>query len=466
MFLRIPSRKSLGMLALLFTFSSLSGSLWLEQNLFLSPAVADDDGGGDDGDDGGGGGGGPTARASGGGGGGFMNQRKRSTYKKVQRAKQKVVRAKRARAPVRQREAAKPFAAPDEVILRGISTKDLVALEERGFKAKAKRIGPNGLLVVKLGIPPKVSLRRARDLARQLAPGATVDFNHYFRNGYRVQSGGQCKGEACKPFALVGWRAQFTSCAGLPEIGLIDTKVDIAHPSLAAAKIDTLKLEGQTAEGSDAGHGTAVAALIAGQPASATPGLLPQVRLVSVDVFESSRRGDERADAFALASAIDALRGRGVKVINMSLAGPENEVLASAVVDASKAGSVLVSAAGNAGPSAAPAYPAAYDSVIAVTAVSDGLSVYRRAGRGPHIDIAAPGVRIPTAGRTKDVEVFTGSSFAVPFVSAAVAVQLSRNAGWNITQSASALKQGAKDLGKPGPDPVFGAGLLQFTPCT
>jgi minor extracellular protease Epr len=156
---------------------------------------------------------------------------------------------------------------------------------------------------------------------------------------------------------------------------------------------------------------------------------------------------------------------RNVKVINLSIAGPDNDVLQAVVEDAAASGSVLVSAAGNAGPSAPPAYPAAYDNVIAVTAVSDTLSVYRRAGRGLHIDIAAPGVRIKTAGKKNNLGIFTGSSFAVPFVTAAVAVQLSQNAGWKVNTAMDALKSSAKDLGVPGVDPVFGAGLLQFSAC-
>ena len=58
---------------------------------------------------------------------------------------------------------------------------------------------------------------------------------------------------------------------------------------------------------------------------------------------------------------------RGVPVINMSLAGPPNEVLKAAIKRALDAGHVIVAAVGNGGPASPPLYPAAYEGVIAVT---------------------------------------------------------------------------------------------------
>src|SRR3546814_20736826 len=53
---------------------------------------------------------------------------------------------------------------------------------------------------------------------------------------------------------------------------------------------------------------------------------------------------------------------------------------------------LLVAAAGNEGPHAAPVFPAGYPSVLAVTAVDASLQPYRHANRGDYIDLAAPGV--------------------------------------------------------------------------
>ena len=87
----------------------------------------------------------------------------------------------------------------------------------------------------------------------------------------------------------------------------------------------------------------------------------------------------------------------GVAVINLSLAGPDNPILERAISDASTAGIPLVAAVGNAGPRSVPLFPAGYDAVVAVTAIDRNERIYRRAVQGPHVDLAAPGVSIPTA---------------------------------------------------------------------
>ena len=84
----------------------------------------------------------------------------------------------------------------------------------------------------------------------------------------------------------------------------------------------------------------------------------------------------------------------------------------------------MIAAAGNDGPRAEPAYPAAYDSVIAVTAVDRSGTIYRRAIRGAHVDLAAQGVEVWTAASVKGARWKTGTSFAAPYVTAAVALWL------------------------------------------
>ena len=49
-----------------------------------------------------------------------------------------------------------------------------------------------------------------------------------------------------------------------------------------------------------------------------------------------------------------------------------------------------------------------------------GGRVYRRAGRGAHVDFAAPGVAVWTAAWVRGARPKTGTSFATPFVTAAV----------------------------------------------
>src|SRR5262249_56191803 len=121
------------------------------------------------------------------------------------------------------------------------------------------------------------------------------------------------------------------------------------------------------------------------------------------------------ADAFALATALDWMVQNHVQVVNVSLAGDNNALMALAVHRASQRGTVLVAAAGNAGPAAAPAFPGALPEVIAVTAVDQTGAVFPGANQGDYIAFAAPGVRIwaPTPDGQGRYE--TGTSFPPPF---------------------------------------------------
>jgi len=188
--------------------------------------------------------------------------------------------------------------------------------------------------------------------------------------------------------------------------------------------------------------------------------LIPGARLYAVDAFHRAGT-DERADAFTLVTALDLLADQGVLVINLSLAGPSNEVLEQKVVNLVRTRDiVLVAAAGNAGPTADPQYPAAYPDVLAVTAVDRRGEPWRRAARGPHVEIAAPGVDVWTAASIRGARTKTGTSFAAPFVSAAAALLRDRFPDMTADEVRKLLVASATDLGPPGPDETFGAGLL------
>jgi subtilisin family serine protease len=173
-----------------------------------------------------------------------------------------------------------------------------------------------------------------------------------------------------------------------------------------------------------------------------------------VDAFKAN----DRAEAYDLVRAIDLLAGRSVNVINMSLSGPDNALLARLVSTLGEKHVEIVAAAGNDGPSAKAAYPAAYENVIAVTAVDRRKRAYRRANQGDYVDIAAPGVGVWAAASIKGTRPKTGTSFAAPFVAAATALVKSRAPGQ--VPAIEILRKDAEDLGQPGKDPVFGWGLL------
>lgn len=162
-------------------------------------------------------------------------------------------------------------------------------------------------------------------------------------------------------------------------------------------------------------------------------------------------------NAELLVRALDWLLEERVELINMSLAGPANRLLQHAVETAVESGVLIVSAAGNGNP----AFPAAYPGVVAVTAVDSRGRVYRQANRGDYVDFAAPGVDVFLAAPYNRGKYYSGTSFATPFVTAALAVLISRHPEAGSDALLRQLSNTARDLGDPGRDPTFGWGLVQ-----
>lgn len=360
--------------------------------------------------------------------------------------------------PVRRRAPARaaaplPQRAPNEILVRGLSDEDLAGLEGQGFAVLQRRDLSDGLSLTRLRKPQSLTMADARRAVRQLQSPQGADFNHY----YRTEQAAECQGVDCLAREMIEWPAT-AGCGDLPLIGMVDTGLNAEHAALSDAAIRLHRVETESPI-SDQLHGTAVASLLVGDTASRSPGLVPQAQLVAVDAFHKDQK-DQRADAYALIEALDYLASQNVRVINLSLAGPPNRALEREIQELEEAGIVVVAAAGNNGPSAKPAYPAAYDQVIAVTAVDRRGQVYRRANRGEHIDIAAPGVDVWTAASISGARTKTGTSYAAPFVTAAVAMMLQRQPDMTPAQVRERIVQDARDLGDRGRDHVFGQGLL------
>ena len=314
--------------------------------------------------------------------------------------------------------------------------------------------------MVRLDIPRGMSLDQARRAVSVVDASATADLDHYY---YTDEGPDICAGGDCTVASLVGWSpAASRACEAAPEIGLIDTAVDVQHEALRDQSVEVLATGRPGAAPSQPEHGTAMAALLVGRTDSGTPGLLPRARLVAVDAFTRDGRNADRADVVSLVSGLGLVR-RDVRVINMSLSGPPNEVLRKAVEAAQARGVLIVAAAGNNGPGAEPSFPAAYAGVVAVTAVDQDLKIYARATRGAYIDLAAPGVGIRTASASGAIAVKSGTSYAVPFIAAAAALVRSGDPALDVSSMRSRLESNTRDLGEPGRDTTYGFGLIQMS---
>ncbi len=245
---------------------------------------------------------------------------------------------------------------------------------------------------------------------------------------------------------------------GKAVIGLIDTALVRKHSAFVRANIT----ERDFVESSNArptAHGTAIASVLIGNERD-HKGLLPGARLAAASVFYQGESGATGATTSALVAALDWMSAEGVQVVNMSLAGPPNQVLGAMIETLSKRGMIVVAAVGNDGPSARPLYPAAFEPVVAVTAVDKQKRIYRWANQGPQVDFAAWGVSTPVARAKGGYGEDSGTSFAAPVVAAAIAQQLARGTGTG-SAAVQALIARVEDLGGPGRDNTYGYGLVK-----
>ncbi|WP_239017399.1 S8 family serine peptidase [Seongchinamella sediminis] len=246
--------------------------------------------------------------------------------------------------------------------------------------------------------------------------------------------------------------------ANAPRIGMIDSRVDVSHPALALASIESRSFVSRDGQLPDF-HGTAIASIIAANDVD-YQGLMPDAQLYAAAVFEQDEERGEIASTVSLLRALDWLISSEVDVVNISLAGPPNRLLETALKRAASQQVLVMAAAGNGGPVAQPMYPAAYESVVAVTAVDEGRQVFRLANRGTYLDIAAPGVGLLHARAGGGYVASSGTSFAVPFAATAAARLLSEQPGVDVM---TLLYRSAEDLGPPGRDEIYGHGLLRLT---
>jgi minor extracellular protease Epr len=375
---------------------------------------------------------------------------------------------------------------PNEVLAINLGPDGLAKARAGSYTATGTMELPEfGLTVTRLRPPDSLNAVSGWDRLYELLPEGSFALNRVY-TPYRLGSGpgggggsvgvaqgnGRgCTADRCFGTQLINWQAPLAACARDIKVGVIDTGFDAGHPAFAGLRYEYREfLPGGGTRVSNQ-HGTGILSLLAGNAGSGTPGLIPDAHYVVANVFFADADGEPVSDTVQMLQALHWLKQKGVAVANLSFAGPEDELMHHGVQQLTKAGIVVVAAAGNDGPSAPPSYPAAYSEVIAVTAVDRNLAAYRYAGRGHHIDVAAPGVDVWTAlpGRREGPQ--TGTSFAVPYVTAVIAVahsgaglQPSDDPRAAKTRALAELNKGVKNLGERGRDPTYGAGLVQAPP--
>ena len=256
--------------------------------------------------------------------------------------------------------------------------------------------------------------------------------------------------------------------------GVIDTGVNKNHPELAGRVIGMLNYCGYGDGSDDMGHGTHVAATIAG----ATVGMAPEAQILSVKVLDGSGGGDFNN----IIKACEDLKtwrsadGRKLTLVSMSLSAPAAFFSATqlarfktAIDGLVAAGIAVICSAGNTGTEEV-RYPAYFSSPITVGAVNlDTLQPAGFSTSSKEVDLCQGGVGIASAWYQGGYANMDGTSMATPGISGItllIADKYYKLLGHPIPEPVlyAMLKMNTKDVGIAGVDRQSGVGFCSLQP--
>lgn len=249
-------------------------------------------------------------------------------------------------------------------------------------------------------------------------------------------------------------------------VAVLDSGVDADHPDLDGQVLPGVDLvDGQSDGRTDpVGHGTTVAALIAGRndDGRGVAGLAPQAKILPVRVLDGENRYD---DAATVARGVRWAVDNGARVVNLSLGGAGSSAALAESLDYAFARDVVVVAcAGNitSQRSARVWYPAREPGVLAVTGLTHDKGdapLWTSSITGPQTVLAAPAADLYGA-RPGGYWRVQGTSFAAPLVAATAALVRSRWPDMSAANVVNRLISTARDLGVAGRDDEYGYGAV------
>jgi subtilisin family serine protease len=257
-------------------------------------------------------------------------------------------------------------------------------------------------------------------------------------------------------------------------VAVVDTGALTSHEDLAGS----LQLPGADFVDGDSdpqdgnGHGTHVAGIVSASTGNGlgVESVAPDARVLPVRVLGDDGSGSNQAVAAGILHAVD----QGAQVVNLSLGedlplsplGVGSEV-DDAIDQALDRGAVVVAASGNSGLPVCN-QPSGQARLLCVGAVDRrGLKpAYSNYGEG--LGISAPGgSSVPVAGEdilstwnasTSDYRERGGTSQAAPHVAGVAALLVAR--GLRGQEVVHRILATATDAGRPGPDELYGAGIV------
>ena len=242
-------------------------------------------------------------------------------------------------------------------------------------------------------------------------------------------------------------------------VAVLDTGIDLDHPDLANNIVDGWNFADDNSDVSDLdNHGTMVSGIIAAiaNNNEGMTGVAPEAKIMPLKVLDS-----EGGNLRDVASAIRYAADNGAQVITMSFGGQRTRfsIITEKAIDyAHKQGCILVAAVGNENTSEL-FYPAAYEQVIAVSAIDQNDTRADFSNYGTYVDFCAPGINIASTGKDGGYYMANGTSFSAPFVAGLIALMLSDNPQLTTEEVKTELLTHVEDLGENGWDQYYGWGL-------
>lgn len=207
-------------------------------------------------------------------------------------------------------------------------------------------------------------------------------------------------------------------------IAMIDTGVDLEHPDLAG-QISNKQNFANDISGSFSTdkHGTAVAGVMVAKRDNATGiiGVAPNAKLVALKACWPDKTDAIEAicNSFTLALAVNTAIKAKVDVLNMSLTGPTDPILALLINKAMANGIIVVAADTGSGDSSEN-FPASLKDVISVQSIKQAAPSANALVQS----ISAPGDKVLTTLPHGTYDFISGSSIAAAEVSGVVALLL------------------------------------------
>jgi len=225
------------------------------------------------------------------------------------------------------------------------------------------------------------------------------------------------------------------------RIALIDTGLDSDHPELRG-RVDVQRnfVDADAQRFQLDRHGTAIAGIIAANADNGVGivGIAPEARILALKACWQLQpdRDDARCNSYTLAQALSAAIELKARVINLSLSGPPDALLAALATQAERAGIIIVGSQSD-----GPSFPGSLEHVLSV-----GRSEDARVASGV---LQAPGREVLTLAPGGRYDFYSGSSISTGEISGVTALMIALRSGLDAHQAQALLSKATETTESP-----------------